>query len=94
MEQQILGILKEIQSDIKTMKGEIKSIKQTQEEHTEILRALQHSSEVAKSERISMRDDINITLGKVTSIENTLACVEMATAHNWMEITKIKSANS
>lgn len=39
MEQQILGILKEIQVDMKTMQGEIKSIKQTQEEYTEILRA-------------------------------------------------------
>lgn len=57
MDKEILDILKVIQSDmksmngdIKSMQGDIKSIKTTQEEHTQILRALEHKTDVISAE--------------------------------------------
>ena len=50
MDNEILEILKVMQSDIKVMQSDIKSIKTTQGEHTQILRALEHKTDVISAE--------------------------------------------
>ena len=57
MDKEILDILKVMQSDMKSMQGDMKSmqgdmksIKTTQEEHTQILRALEHKTDVISAE--------------------------------------------
>ncbi|WP_246637623.1 hypothetical protein [Crassaminicella profunda] len=46
MEKEILEILKSMQSDMKSMQNDIKNIKTTQDEHTQILRALEHKTNI------------------------------------------------
>lgn len=84
MEREILQILK-------SMQGEMTSIKSTLNEHTEILRVLQHSAEVNKAEHDKMSNDIAHIKGDVETIKKELRQVEMVTANNWSDITKLKS---
>ena len=98
MEKEILQILKTMEKDISSIKGEmtsmksdITSMKSTLNEHTEILRALQHSAEVNKAEHDKMSNDIAHIKGDVETIKKELRQVEMVTANNWSDITKLKS---
>ena len=50
MDKEILDILKVMQSDMKSMQNNIESIKIVQEEHTQILRALEHKTDVVAAE--------------------------------------------
>ena len=55
MEEKILGVLQAIQKDIGGMKTDINNIKSTQQEHTQLLRALEHRTDVIKAEQENMK---------------------------------------
>ncbi|KNF07220.1 hypothetical protein CLPU_21c00380 [Gottschalkia purinilytica] len=80
-----------LDNTIDTLQDKVVSIKLTQQEHTLLLRSLEHSAEINKSEHEDMKYDINTLIGKVENIEKGLNFVEMATANNWSEIVKLKS---
>lgn|GEM_PF-3119050 len=53
--EKILGVLQAIQKDIGGMKTDINNIKSTQQEHTQLLRALEHRTDVIKAEQENMK---------------------------------------
>ncbi|WP_242866802.1 hypothetical protein [Abyssisolibacter fermentans] len=64
------------------------------DEHSQILRALEHSAEIAKAERDIMMHDIAEVKCDVTAIKKDLYRVEEATANNWADIAKLKKINN
>lgn len=54
MDDKILEILKDIQGDIKNIQVDIKDLKTQVSENTQILKALEHSSEVNEAEHGKM----------------------------------------
>ena len=83
--------IKTMQSDIKIVQSDIKTLDSKVSEHTELLRALEHSAQVNKAEHDNMKNDIIHIKGTVESINKDLSRVEEATAHNWMDIAKLKA---
>jgi len=61
------------------------------DENTQILRALEHSAEVNKSEHDKMANDIAKIQGDVAGIRKDLSQVELVTANNWADIVKLKA---
>ena len=61
------------------------------DEHTQILKALEHLAQVNKAEHDKMSNDIAHMKGDIESIKKGLAGVELITANNWSDIVKIKS---
>lgn len=84
MDKEILDILKEMQ-------GDIKSIKTTQEEHTQILRALEHKTDVISAEQENLKHEVAEIKGEVKSIRKDMSSVEIITANNWSDIAKLKA---
>jgi chromosome segregation ATPase len=84
MDKEIMEILKAIQKDINSMKG-------TLDEHTQLLRALEHKTDVISAEVINIKHDVAEVHGEVKSIRKDLSQVEMVTANNWADIAKLKA---
>ncbi|MBK5240394.1 hypothetical protein [Clostridium sp.] len=98
MEKEVLDILKAMQSDVKSMQGDmnlmhgdINSIKTTQNEHTQILRALGHKTDVISAEQENMKHDVAEIKGEVKSMRKDMSSVEIITASNWSDIAKLKA---
>lgn len=84
MDKEILEILKRLETKIDGLETKI-------DEHTQILRALEHSAEVNKAEHDKISNDIAKIQGDVTGIRKDLSQVELVTANNWADIVKLKS---
>ena len=84
MDNEILEILKDMQKDIKELKVQVT-------ENTQILKALEHSSEVNKAEHDKIINDVAKVQGDVTGIKKDLSRVEVATANNWVDIATLKA---
>lgn len=91
MDKEILDILKVMQSDMKSMHSAIESIKTTQEEHTQILRALVHKTDVIAAEQENLKHEVVEIKGEVKGIRKDLCSVELITANNWSDIIKLKA---
>ncbi|WP_411682654.1 hypothetical protein [Clostridium thailandense] len=69
----------------------LKTINNKLDEHTQILRSLEHASEFHKAEI----DKVNYTVarieGEVKGIREDLTAVEMITSKNWNDISKLKA---
>lgn len=105
MDKEILDILRSMQSDIKSMqsdirstqsdissmKSDIRSIKATQEEHTQILRALEHRTEVMSAEQENLKHEAAEIKGEVKGLRRDVSGVEIITANNWSDIAKLKA---
>ncbi|WP_253201617.1 hypothetical protein [Clostridium sp. DSM 17811] len=85
------GDIKLTQSDIKLTQSDIKSIKTTQEEHTQILRALEHKTDVISAEQENLKHEVFEIKGEVKSIRKDMSSVEIITANNWADIAKLKA---
>lgn len=83
MDKEILEILKSIQNDIK-------EIKLKQNETYQIVKALEHSSEVNKAEHDKMANDITHIKGEVAALRKDMSTVEIVTANNYADIAKLK----
>jgi predicted nucleic acid-binding Zn-ribbon protein len=84
MDKEMLHILKAIQSDIQ-------SIKTTQEEHTQILRDLEHKTDVVSAQQQNLKHEVAEINGEVKGIRKDLCSVELITANNWSDIIKLKA---
>jgi hypothetical protein len=60
-------------------------------EHTGLLRALEHKTDVISAEVINIKHDVAEVHGEVKSIRKDLSQVEMVTANNWADIAKLKA---
>ena len=87
----MLEILKSMQQDMKSVKEDIKSIKAVQDEHTQLLRALEHRTEVILAEQENSKHELAEVKGEVKGIRKDLSNVEMITASNWSDIAKLKA---
>ncbi len=61
------------------------------DETYQIVRALEHSSEVNKAEHDKIINDIAHMQGDIEGIKKDMYRVEEATANNWADIAKLKS---
>jgi len=84
MENEILELLKKIDN-------KLDNHKQILDEHTQILRALEHKSEVHKAEIDKANYAIARVEGEVKGIREDLTTVEMITSKNWNDILKLKA---
>ncbi|MCB2289590.1 hypothetical protein LGK97_07390 [Clostridium sp. CS001] len=98
MDKEILEILKSMQTDITSIKTDITSmqiditsIKATQGEHTQILRALEHKTDVISAEQENLKHEVAEIKGDVKGIRKDLSNVELITASNWSDIVKLKA---
>lgn len=98
MDREILEILKTMQSDMKTiqsdmntMQTDMKSFKTTQEENTQILRALEHKTNVICAEQENLKHEVAEIKGEVKGIRKDMSSVELITAKNWSDITMLKA---
>lgn len=73
------------------VKEDIKGIKSTLDEHSQILRALEHSAEVNKADYNKIAHDIANIKGAQEGLRKDLNNVELITASNWAEITRLKA---
>lgn len=98
MEKEILQILKElksdmtsVKSDMTSMKSDITSMKSALNEHSEILRALEHKTDVISAEQENLKHTVAEVMGEVKSIRKDLSNLELITANNWSDIVKLKA---
>ncbi|WP_053957247.1 hypothetical protein [Inediibacterium massiliense] len=91
MDKEILDILKSMQNDMKSMQNDIKNIKTTQDEHTQILRVLEHKTNIIAAEQENLKHEVVEINGEVKNIRKDLSNVELITASNWSDIAKLKA---
>lgn len=105
MEKEILAILMDIKNEMSEMKsemsemkcemsemkGDIRRIDTKLDETYQIVKALEHSAEVNKSEHDKMGNDIAHIKGDVSAIKKDVTNVEVITASNWADIAKLKA---
>lgn len=76
MEKEILELLKVMNSKL--------------DEHTQILKALEHSSEAHRAEIDKLNHTVARIEGEVKGIRQDLTAVEMITSKNWNDILQLK----
>ncbi len=69
----------------------LKTINNKLDEHTQILRALEHVSEIHKADIDKVNHAIARVEGEVKGIREDLTAVEMITSKNWNDISKLKA---
>lgn len=84
-------ILKQILVEIKDLKEGQTRLEINTAENTQILKALEHATNVNKAERDKTSYDIAEIKGEIKGIRNDLITVEMVTSKNWNEIARLKS---
>lgn len=82
---------KEILELLRSISSKLDEHTQVLGEHTQILRALEHSSETHKSEIDRVNHSIARVEGEVKGIREDLTAVELMTSKNWNDIVKLKS---
>ncbi|GCD08983.1 hypothetical protein [Clostridium tagluense] len=60
---------KEILDILKSMQGDMKSIKITQEEHTQILRGLEHKTDVLSAQQENLKNEVKGMRKEMSSVE-------------------------
>jgi uncharacterized coiled-coil DUF342 family protein len=102
MENEMLEIVKSIKNDILELKFEVneqfkqvneqfKQVNERLDEHTQILRALEHSAEINRAEHDKMNNTMAHMQGDIEAIKKDLSRVEEATAYNWADIARLKA---
>ncbi|MBW9154720.1 hypothetical protein [Clostridium estertheticum] len=61
------------------------------DKHTQILRALEHASEIHKAEIDKINHTVARVEGEVKGIREDITAVEMITSKNWNDISKLKA---
>lgn len=91
MDKEILEILKRLESKVDNIESKVNNLETKIDEHTLILRALEHSAQVNKAEHDKMSNDIAKIQGDVAGIRKDLSQVELVTANNWADIVRLKA---
>ncbi|CCJ34291.1 hypothetical protein CAAU_2207 [Caloramator australicus RC3] len=79
-----------LESRMDKLESEVGLIKEQVKENTEILRAVEHASEVHKAEIDKLTYDVAEMAADVKAIRKDFSLVEEITAKNWYEIIQIK----
>jgi chromosome segregation ATPase len=66
-------------------------INQKLDEHTQILRALEHSAQVSNAEHDKMTNDIAHIKGDIEALRKDVSTVEIVTANNYADLAKLKA---
>lgn len=69
----------------------LKTINNKLDEHTQILRSLEHASEIHKAEIDKVNYTVSRVEGEVKGIREDLTTIEMITSKNWNDISKLKA---
>ncbi|MCB2290920.1 hypothetical protein LGK97_14325 [Clostridium sp. CS001] len=85
MDKELIKALSELLDD------KLRPINQTLDEHTQILRALEHSAQVSKAEQDKMSNDISHIKGNIEALRKDVSTVEIVTANNYADIAKLKA---
>ena len=80
-----------LSGEVHSLSSEVHSLSSQVHENTQILKALEHQSEVNKAEHDKMFFDLAEIKGEVKSIRKDLSTVELVTANNWSDIVKLKA---
>ena len=91
MDKEILEILKRIETKVDNLEIKVDNLEAKADEHTLILRALEHSTQANKAEHDKMFNDIAKIQGDVIGIKKGLSQVELVTANNWADIVNLKA---
>ena len=83
--------LDRLETKFDNLETKVNGIETKLDEHTLILRALEHSAQVNKAEHDKMLNDIAKIQGDVAGIKKDLSQVELVTANNWADIVKLKA---
>lgn len=83
-EEKILQILTSMQTTQRSMQSQLN-------EHGEILRALEHKTDIIKAEQENMKHDVADLSGNLKSVAKDLNRIEIHTAENWRDIAYLKS---
>lgn len=86
----IKGELIPIKQDISSLKSEVVTIKSQLSENTQILKALEHSAEIAKAERDNMNNDIYHIKGHIKNIDENLNSIKEIIGRHEVDITTLK----
>lgn len=94
MEKEIIDALKGLMKEVQGFKEDINkrfdSLESQVQENTHILKSLEHSAQVNKSEHDSIINDIAHIKGGIEAIKKDLFVVEEVTAKNWADINSLK----
>ena len=83
--------LDRLETKINGLETKINGLEAKLDEHTLILRSLEHSAQVNKAEHDKMSNDISKIQGDITGIRKDLSQVELVTANNWADIVRLKA---
>lgn len=85
------GDVSTLKADMSLVKDDIKFLKISQQEDHQILKNLEHNSNVNKAEHDKMMNDIAYIKGDLSSLRKDLSTVEIVTANNYADIAKLKA---
>jgi SMC interacting uncharacterized protein involved in chromosome segregation len=85
------GDVSTLKADMSLVKDDIKFLKTSQQEDHQILKNLEHNSNVNKAEHDKMMNDIAFIKGDLASLRKDLSTVEIVTANNYADIAKLKA---
>ncbi|RKD32361.1 hypothetical protein BET03_02990 [Thermohalobacter berrensis] len=78
--------------EVSNLKDETTKLKIKMDETYEIVKALEHSSQVNKADHDKMENDIAHIKGNMEAIKKDIYRIEEATANNWADIARLKQA--
>lgn len=81
----------QVNEQFKQVNEQFKQVNERLDEHTQILRALEHNAEINRAEHDKMNNAIAHMQGDIEAIKKDLSRVEEATANNWADIAKLKA---
>lgn len=76
--------------DVSNLKIDLKHIKTQQEESCQILKSLEHNSEINKAEHDKFANDLADISGQLENMRKDLSTVEIVTARNMENIAQLK----
>lgn len=79
-----------LKDDVISLKGDVNTLKTQQEESYQILKSLEHNSEVNKAEHDKFSNEIAQLTGEIQSMRKDLSTVEIVTARNMESIAQLK----
>ena len=98
LEKEILDLLKQINKKLDSHTEKLDSHTQKLDEHTlrldehtQILRALEHKTNVICAEQENLKHEVAEIKGEVKGIRKDMSSVELITAKNWSDITMLKA---
>lgn len=81
-----------LKTDITELKVDVGGLKSQVSENTEILKALEHKTDVLKAEQEKLNNEMAHIQGDIMALRKDISNVEIITSSNWNDIAKLKAA--